>query len=303
DIFVEEGATVEKGEVLATLSGGGALIGVESARAQLRAARSLLAEMQAPAREVDRDVAEASVRSAEATLESTKDTQDQLVENAERQLFSSDLRAYLSEGAREDSDDSYVPPTITGTYTGDEEGEIRVELYSSSSPSGYSFRLSGLVRDVGSVSTVSPEPLGESGLFIQFPENFAHNHSLEWIIPIPNVRSATYAQTQSAYDAALRTRESAIAQAEAALELAEAQYDQALSPATTASIEAQEAAVLQAEAVLRQAETAYRNAVITAPFSGVVSDVSITEGEFASPSLPALSLMSDSELEDRKSVV
>lgn len=55
---------------------------------------------------------------------------------------------------------------------------------------------------------------------------------------------------------------------------------------------AAEAAVVQAEAALELARTQLANAVITAPFSGVVSFRNIDPGELASPGVPLIGLVS-----------
>jgi RND family efflux transporter MFP subunit len=296
-VNVEEGQRVEDGEELAILTGGSEYAGLIAARSNLRAQRAILSDLIAGASDNDSRVADARLRTAELALESAEATQNLAIENARRQLLSNDLRAYLEEGGREESSDSYASPTVSGTYNGEDGGEYVLELYSSGTQSGYSFRYSGIEEGVGSVSTIAPEPLGKKGLFIQFPENFARSFNLEWVIPVPNTRSVTYAQFKNAYETALESRTQAILQAEASLELAEAERDRVLAPATNTNLESQRAAVAQAELAVAQAEAAYSNARITAPFSGVVTDISITLGERVSPGSFAMTLMTDNEYE------
>lgn len=296
-VGVEEGDRVEAGQELAVLTGGSEYASLVAARANLRAQRAILTDLLGGASDTDSRVALSKLRTTELALESTEMTQNLLVENARRQLLSNDLRAYLEEGAREESSYSYVPPTISGAYTGEDEGEYILELYSSGTQSGYSFRYRGIESGVESVTTAAPVPLGTKGLFIQFPEDFARTFNLEWVIPVPNIRSVSYVQYKNAYDTALENRTQAIAQAKANLDLAEAQRDQVLAPATNPSLESQRAAVAQAELAVAQAEAAYENARVTAPFSGVVTDVSITLGERVSPGAPALTITTDNEYE------
>jgi RND family efflux transporter MFP subunit len=296
-VNVEEGQRVEVGEELAILTGGSEYAGLIAARSNLRAQQAILTDLIAGASDSDSRVANARLKTAELALESAEATQNLTIENARRQLLSNDLRAYLEEGAQEEGSNSYIPPTISGTYNGDEEGEYVLELYSSNAQSGYSFRYSGIEQGVGSVSTIAPEPLGKKGLFIQFPDNFARRFNLEWVIPVPNNRSVTYTQFKNAYDSALESRTQAIAQAEANLSLAEAERDRILAPVTSPNLESQRAAVAQAELALAQAEAAYQNARIIAPFSGVITDISITLGERISPGAFAMTLMTDNEYE------
>lgn len=296
-VSAEEGDRVEAGQELAMLTGGSEYASLVAARANLRAQQAILTDLLGGASDIDSRVALSKLRTTELALEGTEMTQDLLVRNARRQLLSNDLRAYLEEGAREQSSYSYVPPTISGTYTGEDEGEYVLELYSSGTQSGYSFRYRGIESGVGSVTTAAPVPLGTNGLFIQFPEDFARTYNLEWVIPVPNVRSVTYTQYKNAYDSALENRTQAVLQAEANLDLAEAERDRVLAPATNPNLESQRAAVAQAELSVAQAEAAYENARIAAPFSGVVTDVSITLGERVSPGAPAITLITDNEYE------
>lgn len=296
-VLVEEGDEVAQGDVLARLSGGGELASLESARANLAAQEARYQDLLAGPREVDRAVSDVSVTASEATLEHTIDVQDQLVLNARRQLLSSDLQAYLDEDTRQSLSGSLAPPVISGTYMGDEEGEYILELYPSASETGYSFRLSGLERGVGSVATVRPEPLGNLGLYIQFPKDFAYTNRLTWIIPVPNTRSSFYSQNMGAYLSAERGRESAIEQAERGLELARAQREQATQTATRFELEAQRAGLEEARARLRQAQVAYENTTIVAPFSGVVSAISILEGEWAASGTDAVALIAGADYE------
>ena len=101
EIFVEEGKAVKKGQTLATLDDSQMRAGLEVARAQLAAAKSMAAEDEARLREADRQfnrlsqlvkekvVGRAEVDTAEATVESLKARialQHQQVQVAERQV-------------------------------------------------------------------------------------------------------------------------------------------------------------------------------------------------------------------------
>lgn len=217
--------------------------------------------------------AEAQARSAGSALGQTRSAQDQAVESAHVALVSGDLQAYLAAGAfvTEGTGWSYEQPRITGTYACKEEGEYRLMLYRSAAPSGYSFRVSGIEDLVtGTVSVSQPQPLGACGLFIQFPEGFARGSSVEWVIPIPNTRSATYASRRAGYEAALEARDLALVNAE------------------TTDV---------AAAAVDQARAALAATVLYAPFEGLVTDVAATRGQIASPGAPMVSLISADRFE------
>jgi hypothetical protein len=65
----------------------------------------------------------------------------------------------------------------------------------SAASSGISFRYSGLERPKirGTVNLYSISKLGNLGLYLQFDSQGSNYRSTEWIVPIPNTRSSTYA--------------------------------------------------------------------------------------------------------------
>lgn len=257
-VYVTEGQTVRAGQLIATLEG-------TQQYASLQAARARLAQAQAQA------------RSSGLTREQLEAQQDQLVENARRELVSGDLQAYLVSGASEGDIRDFSPPTISGTYRCDREGTYRLETYASTAPSGGSFRFSGLESGTGTGSTVAPMALGSCGLYIQFPENFARGRNIVWEIPVPNVRSATYQSRRNMYEAALENRRLALQESER-------------SPILAAQVEEARAAVLAAEA-------AFADTQLVAPFTGLVTNVDAVRGDIASMGSPAASLISTNAFE------
>lgn len=297
EFLVDEGELVEKGQILAKLNAPAAAHRVEEARARLAAEEARLSEITSGLSLQEKIVAEQTLRSAELSYQSMKLSQELGLEeartqrdNAMKALYSTNLTARLEEGGREDSNRSYVAPTISGTYEGDKEGVYEITLYPSHSQTGYSFRYSGLESGVGSVSTIEPQPLGKNGLYIIFPSNFAHNSNLKWVIEIPNTNSPSYVNLKNALDSAELAEKNArerslraLAEANASLELAEAQNDLKLSGARPETIAAQIAGVTAARAGLSQAEAAYDDTIIRAPFDGIMATTSIKPGERANP--------------------
>lgn len=262
-IYVSEGDTVRAGQLIATLESARQYADLLSARARLRQA-------------------EATASSGSQTRTLTESQQNQLVENAERELISGDLQAYLATRGAENSSRDFSAPVITGTYRCSRQGTYRIELYASSAQSGASFRISGLeTGGVQSVSTTGPVPLGSCGLYIQFPTNFARN--AVWEVPVPNVRSSSYQSRKNAYDAALENRKLMLEESDRA-------------PMLNAQVEEARAYVLAAEA-------AYADTRIVAPFTGVVTKVDAVRGDIASIGTPAVSLISADAFEIKLSVL
>lgn len=227
-VSVKEGDKVYKGQVLASLETG-----------------ELSAELT---------IARAGLLNTETSLENIKREQDALVGNAYRALLSEGL-----EAVPEDSSANTIAPIISGTYIG-AEGKYFLESYPSGAESGYSFRIRGLEEGTGTVTTTA-SPLGARGLYIRFIED--EGYAEDWVVEIPNKRSAEYVANYNAYQSALATRERVIADAEA---------DLAVSGA--------DASIAQARVDLIQAQIAKRR--IIAPFSGIIANVNIKTGETTS---------------------
>jgi HlyD family secretion protein len=257
-VYVTEGQTVRRGQLLAVLNSASEYANLLSARARLRQQ-------------------EATLASAGSSRTRVGSQQDQIVENARLAILTEDIQAYLVAGGSEALNRDHTPPTVSGTYTCEREGTYRIELYRSQAQSGATMIYSGIESGRVSVSTVRPVPLGTCGLFVQFPENFVVSRNGVWEIPVPNTRSDSYQARVSAYEAARENRRLALEDAER-------------TPVLSAQIAEARAAVLAAEASF--AETR-----LVAPFAGVVTLVDAVRGAIASPGIPALSLISSNAFE------
>jgi RND family efflux transporter MFP subunit len=280
---VSIGQTVSAGDPLVYLDNGDALLRLKEAEALLETQESRLEEMLSGALEEQIRNSEIAVENAEDTLEKTIEDTNEAVESALRNLLNNDLQAYLNdERMNIDDDDVITSPTISGVYEG-EEGEYRISLYPSLAQSGYSFKYEGPNSEsgVGSVNTRVAQPLGESGLYILFPEGFANHRDLEWVVPIPNKRGAGYLTVKDAYETALRNQEPAVKQAEQALEQRKNELALLKGGAREEQITAQKAQVSQAELGVDSANKYLERHIIRAPFSGTVASVSAQVGQTA----------------------
>lgn len=272
-VLVDEGSTVTQGQLLASLEQQKLDADLHDAEAYIAIQIANRDELENGPSAAERNVTAANVAEAKATLERTTHEQDELVSNAQRTLFSTSLVAVPA-----DKDNSDTPPTISGTYTCNTEGTYTLDIYNSDAKSGYSFNLSGKSTGTHTAYTETAQPLGDCGLFIQFAEGESYGNR-RWNITIPNKRSSAYVTNLNAYELAIKKRENAIAEAEAA-------YTQAkLAEAEKNSLPRDEA-LRRADATIVQARARYEalraekiNRNIVAPFPGTISSVTLTTGE------------------------
>jgi len=237
-----------------------------------------------------RDVSAENILSRQEALKKTIENENQKVLNAYLTLLSSGLTAFS-----DDPDEAALPPVITGTYSCDEEGSYFIETYMSGANSGYSFRLSGLETGTYVVSVDQPTPLGDCGLRIQFNSNSKYN-STDWTVNIPNMKSSQYVINRNAYSLALTQRESAISASRQALTLSEAEATDQNSPARSQVIKRANASIAQARARLAKIDSTINDRILTAPFSGTVTEIEILPGE-AVTNAPVITLLASKDFE------
>lgn len=274
------GQSVDQSDVLAVFANQSKRASVRQARANVESKRANLRQLRSGPRPQEVTGAELSVESARENLQTAK-----------QNLFNTDLQAYVSSGDESVRSGSLQAPSISGTYQGDERGEYRITLYRSGAKSGYSFRYTGLENGIGTVSTETPQPLGTKGLYIQFPDNFASNRLLKWVVPIPNTRSSRFIEAQGRYH-------------QAQTKLREAQNNLSLTKAGARQeqIDAARAQLSAAEASLQQAQAQLDKTTVEAPFAGEVLSLSVDPGQFVSVGQPIAKLVNRSQIEIRTAV-
>lgn len=270
-VLVEEGQEVKKGQVLARLS-------MNQLSAELLEAEANLRQVEA-----ESNASQVGLEYSYQTFQNTIEQQDVLVENAYRALLSDSLEAYTEDFT------SASAPIISGTYTGNEEGEYRISIYNSNAASGYSFTISGLESGFGTVTTNNPSPLGTKGLYIQFDEDDSYGYT-DWVISIPNKRSANYTTKKNAYDQAVAQRNLAIANAEDA-------YLQTQALESNQELSKSQAEVLSARARVEAVRAQMSDGIITAPFDGVVGIIDLAPGEIVSANTSYITLVGGEQFE------
>lgn len=254
------GAKVVAGQALASLAS-------ESLISQLRAA------------EADLALKRAETRNTGVNLDEVRREQDTLVKSAHRKLLSTGLVAVPAS-----SNYTATAPTISGLYDGG-EGTYRISVERSVNPGKYELEVFGLEHVLGVViEDDEPTKLGTRGLYVAFPSTIGTYNGTTWEVTIPNAKSSSYLANYNAYQEALRTRDVAIANAEAELRG---------GPGGSVA----EAGVQRAEAEVANIRASIGERTIRAPFSGVVTAVDVELGETASANTPAVSLISAGALQ------
>lgn len=266
------GKQVTKGQVLATLNAQTELGTLNQALGALKAAQAALMKIQEGATSEEVAVTEAQLKSAEIDLENTTKKENLAVINAFRTLTSTGLVAIPKDGGATTTN----APTISGTYTGEMQGEYIVSI--SSSQAGYTYSVSGLGSSTGVVTTDVPQPLGAEGLFIDFSDISGISNA-RWAVKVPNTQSSTYVTNLNAYTAAQENRDSAIRSAEAIVNQRKAELALKKAAARPADLALKEADVISAEGRVQTAQGAYEDKVVRAPANGTITKVDIKPGE------------------------
>jgi len=289
-VTVAKGDIVKAGEVLITLESQALNADRQDALADIARADADRDELLAGPTGSARDVTEQTFTVAVASLEAARTNEARKVENARRTLFSSDLTA-----SSDDAGEAAVAPVITGTYTCDTQGTYTLDVFSSGTDSGYSYRLSGIESGTYPASTKQAVELGTCGLRAEFDANSKYSSTV-WHIDIPNITSNQYVTNRNAYALSITQAESAIANAEQAVVLAQANATNQNAPARSEAVRRADAAVSQAFARLARIDATINDRVLRAPFAGTVTEIDILPGETVGTA-PVVTLLADADFE------
>mgnify|MGYP003466036084 CR=1 FL=1 len=180
---------------------------------------------------------------------------DIAVEKTRTKLLSDGLVAYTKSG-----DTSNTAPEISGSYTGNVEGEYRIGVEYSNAPSRRDITYSGLEKGQEEVLLYKAVPLGNNGLYIKFEEGEI-SIGETWRVTIPNVEGPNYVENLNAYKSALASRDAAENQ--------------------NISKDINNARIKQAEAQVAKIRAEIEERTLRATFPGIVGNIDIKEGEIA----------------------
>jgi multidrug resistance efflux pump len=282
-VSVKTGDVVKKGTVLATLEAENAQGALAQAKAAYQTAQANYQKIINGATGTAVDVAKAAVHTAQVNFDGTTKQQNVLVSNAYSNLLNSAL------SAKSDADTSLVPPVITGTYNKNTEGTITLSINQGGS-GGY-FTIGGMMTGVGIMSTTTPEPILDTGLYVQFP-SFVSYIGTNWKVNIPNNTAPNYLANYNTYQSALETKNQTIANAQASLDQANASLSLLVSAARPEDVAIAVAQMNNALGAVQVAEGALQNTIIVAPNDGTIGSVVITPGQIALPNTPAIEFIS-----------
>jgi len=257
-IKVKVGDKVKAGQVLATLD-------QASTYASLTSARGALAAANARYKRILEGATNEEISLAQITLDQTKLTQETLIKNAYQNLLNSTLEVTTYPFSKD-----FIAPTLSGNYNLGKEGKIIISV----GLSGNTFKTKGLIETDGDVSLTTPQKIGNSGLYIEFPEDVTLNYT-DWVIEIPNKKAANYLTNYNAYQATLTQAQSAIDQRAAELALRKAE-------ARPSDIDLAMADIISAQGQVELANARYNDTIITAPLDGTITSIDIKVGELAS---------------------
>ena len=279
---VQVGESVSSGQVLAALSARDAQAAVDQASAAVAAAQAAYQKVEDGATSEQVSVAQTALANATAAQVQSAAQQTQSVKSA----YSAMLNVAPAAIAGPLNNDG-VTATITGTYTGIDQGTYSVVIYQTGN--GPEFQTSGLEASSGLVRNV-PVALGARGLFIQF--SGTPSTADTFTVNIPNTAAPGYVAASSAYQAALQAQSQAAVAAQSAVAQAQANLSMTETPAQPEDLAAAQAQIQVAQANLEAAESADSKTQITAPFDGTVTEVDAKVGQTASPGTPEIGLIS-----------
>ncbi len=271
-INVKVGDKVKAGTVLASLSNA-------SDFANLTRAKGTLLGAEARYRKILEGAGNADVVAAEDALKNAINTQDRLVENARRTLFSADL---IAEPSKTDMDSSNAP-TISGVYLGQSETSYNLFLEQSNKTMSFT----GPERGDITVLTLK-QPFGTKGLYITFP-TASYSFSDEWVINIPNKNGKNYTANLNAYNAAVANREEVLGAAKSKIDILK-------TAARKSDVDAALADVLVAKAGVASAEAELEKTIVRAPSDGTITKIDIKLGDLAQSNSPVITLQDVSNL-------
>lgn len=283
-VSVKTGDVVKKGAMLATLEAENAQGALSQAKAAYETAQANYQKIINGATSAAIDVAKAAVNTAKINLDGITKQQNVLVSNAYSNLLNSTL------SAKSDTDTSLTPPAVTGTYNKKIEGTITLSINQGGS-GGY-FTIGGMVTGVGIMSTTTPEPILDTGLYVQF-SSLVSFVGTNWKINIPNNTAPNYLANYNAYQSALETKNQVIANAQATLDQTNISLAALVTTARPEDVTMAQAQMNNALGAMQIAEGAFANTIIVAPADGTIGSVVITPGQIALPNTSAIEFISN----------
>lgn len=272
-VYVKVGDKVSNGQILANLEQREQAAALTSARGAVAAAQANYEKVLSGVSSEEVQIAQVAVDNAKRNLDDVKQQQAVAVANANKTLLNSGLTAVA-----EPSNISTATVTISGAYTGTQEGVYNIRIIPAGTPT---FIITGLESANGQVRTGVAIPLGTKGLYMQFSTTQI-NSSDAWTVDIPNTKASTYVANQAAYNAAVQNQVTAVNTAQSTYDAAVAQLQLKKALVKPSDVKAAQAQILSAQGQYQSASAAFENTVVRAPANGTITSVDVKTGELAS---------------------
>ncbi len=286
---VKVGDKVKSGQILASLDEKDAQAVINQANAGLMLAQANYDKLVNGASSPDVQVAKVALNNAKTNYVNTKAQQQVLVNNAHSAMLNSGLATIPTLG-----NSSTGSVTVSGTYTGNDQGQYLISL--TNTGNGLYYQISGLGSSYGYINKGIPISLDTHGLYITFSSAGTFSTSDFWVISIPNTQAINYLTNLNAYQSALQTQALTISTAQGAVDAAQASLDQKIAAPRSEDLESTQAAVAQAQASQQTAQNTYLNNEILSPIDGTITAVNVKIGEQVSAQKIAIVLLDESSL-------
>ncbi len=265
-VNVSNASRVEAGTVLFSFDKSEAYVAVESSRVDMTEAELSLAAVKENS--TDENTRLRTLASSRSSLQADIVEAEKDLLQAQRDFLNVSRTAEPGNVATEDK----TRPTLSGVYNGTREGSYRVEVYSSSADSGYSYKVSGLELGTESVLLGISTPVGTQGLKIQFPIDLKHGDV--WIIHLPNVSVAEYQENKENYTSTVQELQVLVASKKTELANTELEIKNEAQTDTTSyrdlDVAKAEATFAKARQALSENYDVVQEQDIVAPFAGTV---------------------------------
>jgi HlyD family secretion protein len=280
----KQGAQVKTGNVIAIVDETNNTLSLNQAKAGLASAQASYSQMLAGATTQDIQLAQLSVSADQQALDNAN-TNLTTVTKQQNQAVANAFSNYLNSGSQAVPNYGNIGTgavTVSGTYSGTDQGKYTIILYSTGN--GLQFSYNGLESGSGIINKTTPIALGTKGLYILFSGNIYSGDT--WIIAIPNPMSSSYASSYNTYQNAQTSQAAALTSAQNQIQsaqnkLAQDQINLQVKqlPPTQQQQQSAKAQLTQAQAQLQNAQINYDNNILKAPFDGQIAQINGQVGD------------------------
>ncbi|MFZ2205020.1 MAG: efflux RND transporter periplasmic adaptor subunit [Minisyncoccia bacterium] len=283
NIAVSINDKVKQGQLLFSLDDRDAQKAVRNAETSLETAKLELEKFQQAPNTVD----VLTIKKAITDAENLKLDAEKAVKDKYRDLLNTSIVALSMNPS-----DTQASPIISGTYIKGQEVTIFINIYQTGNGAYYNANStpSGIVNGSGDATSLFPQPIGDSGLYIKFASN--SSSQLGWTITLPNKSVAAYNTNLIAYQDAVDNQKKVNDTADLTIAQNNKKLDDLYNP-NALDLRSKQLVVEQAQNTLDDAKQSLKDYSVTAPFSGVISSLPVQQGELVTSSTVLATLITE----------